>query len=328
VSRTRTALAALLGSLLLATGCGGTRAPLEQPGTLVLDFTPNAVHAGVYTALARDYDGGEGVQLRVRRPPQSGGLGLLRSGRVQLAILSITDLALAREQGVDVVGVMAIVQRPLAAVLALPGTRTPRELEGRRAGVTGLPSDDAVLDSVVAGAGGRPRRVRRVTIGFNAVSALATRRVAAVTAFWNVEGLALRERLPGVREFRVDAFGAPAYPELVLCVTRETLQDRPSLVEGTVAALRRGYEETLADPESAVLNLTDRVRSLERTEVLEQLQAVGPAFTAGRARPGALDEDRLRAWARWSARFGITERPTDVGAAFVTRYANDAGDGA
>ena len=53
-----------------------------------------------------------------------------------------------------------------------PAIRTPRDLAGRQAGVTGLPSDDAVLRSVVAGAGGDPRRVREVTIGFDAVPAL------------------------------------------------------------------------------------------------------------------------------------------------------------
>ena len=37
----------------------------------------------------------------------------------------------------------------------------------------------------------------------------------------------------------------------MLSVTRETLQERPALVRATVAALRRGYEEMLTDPEKA-----------------------------------------------------------------------------
>ena len=313
---------AALAALLTATGCAGTGAPAEQRGSLVLDFTPGAVHAGIYTALARDYDGGEGIVLRVRTPPPAGGVALLRSGRADLAVLSITDLALAREQGQDLVGVMALVQRPLASVIARPGIGTPRALEGRRVGVAGLPSDDAVLRSVVAGAGGDPERVRPVTIGFNAVPALTGGRVAAVTGFWNEEGRAARAALPGARVFRVDAFGAPPYPELVLCVTRETLDERPSLVAGTVAALRRGYEEALRDPESAVLALTTRVRALERGPTLEALRAIAPAFTAGVPAPGVLERERLDAWARWAARFGLTERPPDVDRAFVSRYAN------
>ena len=320
-ARLLAALAALVAAVLGA-GCAGSGAPAEQRGTLVLDFTPNAVHAGIYTALARDYDDGEGIVLRVRTPPPSGGLALLRAGRAQLAVLSITDLALAREQGVDVVGVMALVQRPLASVIARPGIASPRALEGRRVGVAGLPSDEAVLRSVVAGAGGDPAAVRRVNIGFNAVPALAGGRVAATTGFWNAEGRAARAELPGARVFRVDRFGAPPYPELVLCVTRELLDERPSLVQGTVAALRRGYEEALRDPESAVLALTDRVRGLEREPTLDELRAVAPTFTAGVPHPGVLERDRLEAWARWSERFGLTERRPDVDRAFVPRYAN------
>ena len=109
-----------------------------------------------------------------------------------MAILDIHDLGLAREKGRDLVGVMALVQAPLAAVLAQPEIKSPKDLEGERAGVSGLPSDVAVLRSVVQGAGGDPDRVKETTIGFEAVKALLAKRVAAATAFWNVEGVALK----------------------------------------------------------------------------------------------------------------------------------------
>jgi putative hydroxymethylpyrimidine transport system substrate-binding protein len=310
--------ALLVLAALAVAGCGGASPhAAERSATLVLDFTPNAVHAGIYTALARNFDGAEGVALHVQAPSSStDSVKLLLSGRAQFAVLDIHDLALARAKGRDVVGVMALVERPLAAVLAQPGIRRPRDLEGRRAGVTGLPSDDAVLASIVRGDGGDPRRVHKVTIGFQAVSALLGRRVDAATAFWNVEGVALRARRPAAREFRVDAFGAPAYPELVLCVARHTLDaDRP-LVRATVAALRRGYRAAIADPRSAVSALVDRVPGTDRAEVQRDFDAVAPSFTDG-SPFGALDEGRLRAWAAWEARFGIVAHPPDVQRAFA-----------
>ncbi len=316
-------LLTLVGALALgaagggAAGRGGT-----DDATLVLDFTPNAVHVGVYTALARQFDDAEGVKLRVRAPSSStDSVRLLQSGRAELAILDIADLALARQQGRDVVGVMALVQQPLAAVIAQRGVRTPKQLEGRRAGVAGLPSDVAVLRSVVAGAGGDPDRVDQVTIGFNAVPALLGRRVAAATAFWNAEGVALKKRGgPGrFREFRVDDFGAPSYPELVLCVTRETLRDDPELVDATIAALRRGYEEALKDPELAAETLVRRNRGLDRALVLDELRALGPAFTSGARRYGELDRGRLQAWARWATEFGLVRERPDVERAFRLR---------
>ena len=106
-------LAVLLCLAVLAAGCGGggTDRPNED-ASLLLDFTPNAVHAGIYLATARDYDGAEGVNLQVRAPGAStDALKLLEAGRVDMAILDIHDLALARENGADIVGVMALVQR-------------------------------------------------------------------------------------------------------------------------------------------------------------------------------------------------------------------------
>src|SRR4051795_9382817 len=185
----------LLGLLLLIAGCGGSTGG-DRPdaqATLLLDFTPNAVHSGIYVASDRGFDTAEGVKLQIRKPSAStDALKLLQGGRADMAILDIHDLGIAREKGRDLVGVMAFVQRPLAAVLAQPAIRSPKDLEGKRVGATGLPSDSAVLDSVVRGAGGDPHRVKETTIGFEAVKALLARRVAGATAFWNVEGVALQ----------------------------------------------------------------------------------------------------------------------------------------
>jgi putative hydroxymethylpyrimidine transport system substrate-binding protein len=299
-------------------GCSqGSEDRPEQAATLVLDFRPNAVHAGIYETLEHDFDEGEGVALRVQAPSSStDAVKLLLSGRARFAILDIHDLALARQKGRDVVGVMAVVQRPLAAVLAQPGIARPRDLDGKRVGVTGVPSDDAVLRSIVRGDGGDPARLHEVTIGFQAVSALLARRVDAATAFWSAEGVALQARRPAARVFRVDEFGAPPYPELVLCVSAKTLRDDRPLVAATVRALRRGYQETLADPESAVEAMVERA-GVDRAATARELDAVSPAFTEGAARYGDLDPAALRRWAQWEARFGITKRPPDVARAFA-----------
>jgi ABC-type nitrate/sulfonate/bicarbonate transport system substrate-binding protein len=144
--------------------------------------------------------------------------------------------------------------------------------------------------------------------------------VAGVTGFWNVEGVELRARRPGLREFRVDDYGAPAYPELVLAVTRQTLQDRSSLVRATVAALARGYEEVLSDPENGVTALADAVKGADRAQIQRQLDEVSPSFTAGARGFGELNRPRLEQWAHWERRLRITQRVPEVGLAFDGRY--------
>lgn len=315
--RTGAAMALVVIASALA-GCGSSADDGARPSvTLLLDFTPNAVHAGIYRATARGYDRDADVRLRVREPGQSSdSVKLLAAGRTDLAILDIHDLGLAREKGADVVGVMALVQRPLAAVIAQPQIRSPRDLQGRRAGVTGVPSDDAVLSSEVRGDGGDPRRVHRVTIGFNAVASLLSRRVDGATAFWNAEGVAISRRRPDFHVFRVDAFGAPAYPELVLCTTRRALRAHPGRIRAALRAVRHGYEQTLTDPAGSVRDLTRAVPGLDRGLTAAELKVLLPVLRAPGRPYGELDPARLRVWAAWDVRFGILRHRPNIARAF------------
>jgi putative hydroxymethylpyrimidine transport system substrate-binding protein len=318
---------ALLAPAALVAGCGSsaTQTRSTRHATLVLDFTPNAIHAGIYTALARGFDTAQGVHLHVVAPSAStDSIKLLETGRANFAILDIHDLAIARERGEDIVGIMAIVQRPLAAVIAAPQIHNPRELEGKTVGVTGVPSDTAVLHSIVAGAGGNPAKVKTITIGFNAVPDLLSGRVAAATAFWNDEGVTLQRRHPGFRVFRVERYGAPAYPELVLSATRSSLRADPQLAQSVVRALVRGYGATVKNPTASAANLESRVSGLDPQLVKPELAAIAPAFLAPDGRVGELDVAALKAWAAWEARFGIVRHPPDVAGMFDPSFVNNA----
>jgi putative hydroxymethylpyrimidine transport system substrate-binding protein len=302
----------LVIAIAAAAGCGTDPAGLQQV-RLALDFQPNAVHSGIYTAIRDGADERHGVDLEVRVPSAStDSIKLLTAGRADLGVVDIHDLALARERGEDLVGVGALVQRPLAAVIARDGVNRPRDLEGRRVGVTGLPSDDAVLRAVLERDGASLDAVRRVTIGFTAVPSLVAGRVDAVVAFWNAEGVTLRLRGVGTREFRVNRYGAPAYPELVLATTRRTLDENRALVRDTVAALRDGTEEALADPPTAIAEIV-KASGEDEAAVRAQFRALAPAFSP----PLRLRRAPLEAWARFDVRFGILEREPDLDRAFA-----------
>ncbi|HSC21752.1 MAG TPA: ABC transporter substrate-binding protein [Solirubrobacterales bacterium] len=319
----RRAVALLAAALALAgvVGCGGSGAEPGAPkgATLVLDFVPNAVHSGIYAAAAEGFYKDAGVDLKVQPPGESTDAPkLLGAGKVEFAILDIHDLGIAREQGIPLVGVMPVVQRPLAAVIARAeaGIRSPRELEGRRVGVSGLPSDEAVVDSEVEADGGNPDAVNEVTIGFTAVPSLAAGKVDAATGFWNAEGVALREQGVPIRVFKVDRFGAPPYPELVLCTSEKLLKSDPDLVDAVVSATRQGYEATEEDPSAALDDLLAANKSLglDRAEQEAQLKVLLPAL-----HPKPFDTKVLDEWAAWDLQHHLLEEPLDVEAAFSTR---------
>jgi putative hydroxymethylpyrimidine transport system substrate-binding protein len=309
---------------LLAAACGAQHSPSSKPRSvsLVLDFTPNAIHTGIYTALQRGYDHDAGIDLHVIVPSAStDAIRLLETGRADFAILDIHDLAIARERGQSIAGILPIVQRPLAAVIAAPRFRDPAQLQGQTVGVSGDPSDLAVLDSVVRGSGGDPAKVKTITIGFDAVADLLAGRVAAATAFWNDEGVTLQRRKPGFHVFRVDDYGAPAYPELVVCASDAFLHAHPNLAQALVRTLTRGYDAVIRNPQAGARALESQVQGLDPTLVRAELAGEVPAFTGPEHHFGVLDVPLLRRWAAWEHRFGIVKRTPDIATTFDTRFA-------
>jgi putative hydroxymethylpyrimidine transport system substrate-binding protein len=306
MQRVAAPLAAVLVGLALM-GCGGDGAEPGAPegATLVLDFQPNAVHAGIYAAQANGFFEDEGVDLTIREPSSTADAGkLLETGRVDFAVMDINDFGIARERGLDLVAIAAIVQSPLASVIARDRDeiQTPADLAGRTVGVTGVPSDDAVLDTVLRAGGVAPGDVRRVTIGFNAVAELAAGKTDAATAFWNAEGVQLKELGIPTREFRVDEFGAPRYPELVL-VARDQ-----RLAEEIRSALVSGYDLLADRPETALDDLIAEAPGLERSAQLSQLRALTSAeafASGGRTATPELSEESVQRWRSWAESAGL-----------------------
>jgi putative hydroxymethylpyrimidine transport system substrate-binding protein len=289
-------LAVLVAVAALA-GCGGSSSGTASKLTLALDFTPNAVHAPLYAAA------GHGA-FRIRQPGSGpDGLKLVASGKADLGVLDIHDLAIARERGTKVVAIGALVERPLAALVARGGRGIlrPRDLEGRTVGVSGLPSDPAFVDAIVRHDGGDPRKVEQVTIGFSAVTRILSGRVL------------------DTREFRVDDYGAPRYPEVVLITSERTLRTKRAALHDALLAIANGIQTVRADPQGSARQVAEAAGTKDVDLVRAQLDAVLPFYGT------SLDRNVLARWAAFDARIGIVKAKPDVASAFDVDFGKDLG---
>jgi putative hydroxymethylpyrimidine transport system substrate-binding protein len=330
-------VAALLAAVLAIGALGGCGGGGAEPGapkgaTLVLDFQPNAVHSGIYAAQANGYFKDEGIDLHIQEPSSTADSAkLLETGRADFAVMDINDFGIARERGLDLVAIAAIVQRPLASVIARDPNeiRTPADLAGKTIGVTGVPSDDAVLDTVLRSSAVDPSSVHRVTIGFNAVADLAAGKVDAATGFWNAEGVELQQQGVPIREFRVDQFGAPRYPELVAATSADRLSaELCEPARALVGGLDHGYLAMKHSPDGALEDLLSSVSGLDpgsqkaQFESLLAARAFSPLGGTAAFTP-ALSIQRASQWAQWARANGVispaSSRTVTAGFKVVTR---------
>jgi NitT/TauT family transport system substrate-binding protein/putative hydroxymethylpyrimidine transport system substrate-binding protein len=297
--------------------------------TLILDFVPNAVHVGIYRALAAGYYKRENIDLQVIQPTSTQEtLKLIDAGKAQFGLADGSDVAGLINDGGDAQAVMALVQRPLGGLIALASEHltSPASLTGKTVGITGVPSDLAVLDTELRHAGVSPSRVRVVTVGFNGPQALLAGRISAFTGFIPDEGVTLQTGGGAgghpITSFALDENGGPAYPGLVAFTTRKLIAADPLLVRDFVAATTEGYQDALRDPARALNDLLDANPSLSRKLTAASLAVYLPLFSgrsssvAAPAAPttaevpfGTLQSANVAAMSRWMLESHLIDAP-------------------
>ena len=274
------------------------RRPPERDATLLLDFTPNAVHAGIYLALR--------ARLRRRRGRRRSAsarrrldrrVKLLLAGRADFAILDIHDLGARARAGA----------RPRRRDGARPAparrgarparrSRAPRDARGPARGVTGLPSRrrGAALDRRAATAATR-RRCARPRSASRRSRRCSRGRVDGATAFWNVEGVALQRAAARHARVQRRRLRRPALPRAraVRDAARRCDDDRSARARRRCARCAAATRRRWRDPRARRRRAARARPGLDARRARAQLDAVAPAFTAPgaavrRARPGVL----------------------------------------
>jgi len=298
----------LLALTLVLAACGekseeGTAE--TQAFDLTLDFYPNPDHAGIYMAQERGYFEEAGLDVAIHTPADPAlPIKHVAAGRTDLAISYEPEVLLAREQGLDVIAVAAMVDRPLTSMIWLrkSGIGGIAGLRGKTIATAGIPYQDAYLKTILARAGLTPADVKTVNVGFGLLPAVAGGRADAMLGgFRNVEGVDLRLRglKPTVKP--VDRLGVPRYDELVLVAQRQRLEEDPEPFRLFLAALERGTTAA-AESRTATTNALleanpDLEPRLTEAEVVATLPLLDPPRDG---RPyGYMDPDRWIEFSGW-----------------------------
>ncbi|MGI8728051.1 MAG: ABC transporter substrate-binding protein [Solirubrobacterales bacterium] len=318
------ALAILAATLVLA-ACGEKSEPsVSDPGgepdsfQLALDFFINPDHVGIYTALANGYFADAGLEVEPIVPSDPAApIKQVAAGRVDLAISYEPEVILARDQGLDVVAVAALVQEPLSSLISLPdaGIADPEDLEGKTVVTAGIPYQTAYLETILNDAGVDPDDVEQVDVGLNLLQPVLSGRADAMFGgFRNVEGVQLQREGKNPRIVPVDQLGIPTYDELVLVAKESLVREDPEAIRLFIAALERGTEAAQENPEAATEALVDASEELDPKLTLAQVRETLPLLSPPRGRPyGYINEGEWITFSGFLADQGQTERRIPTG---------------
>jgi putative hydroxymethylpyrimidine transport system substrate-binding protein len=302
-----TALAILALTLALA-ACGEKSEDVSgerQSFSLTLDFYPNPDHAGIYMAQKLGYFEEAGLDVSIDAPSDPAApVKQVAAGRTDLAISYEPEVALAREQGLDVVAVGALVNRPLTSLIWLKqsGIKGVGDLKEKTIATAGIPYQDAFLKTILARVSLAPEDVKSVNVGFGLLPALVGGSAQAMLGgYSNVEGVDLRERGKAPVVTPVDKLGVPTYDELVFVANRSKLEEDPEKFRLFLAALQRGTEAAVENPGAATTAITEANPDLEPKLAAAEVKATLPLLGARVANQpyGYMDPKEWETFAGW-----------------------------
>jgi putative hydroxymethylpyrimidine transport system substrate-binding protein len=321
---------ALAATLALA-ACGerteSTGPAKRESVRLMLDYFPNADHAGIYAAQGTGAFDRVGLDVDVQAPSDPATpLKLLAAGRVDLAISYEPELMLARDQGQKLVAVGALVQKPLTSVVSI-GRRAitdPKQLAGKTVGTSGIPYQSAYLKAILAQAGADPASVKEVNVGFNLVPAMLSRRVdATLGAYWNYEAIQLAQQRKRPKVIRMETAGVPTYNELVVVAREEDLRENGGArVRRFMRALGEAVKALRKDPSTGITPLLRANRDLDRRLQEASVKATLPVFfPADSSKPvGYMEPAEWVRYGDWMARNRLLRNPPDAARALTNEF--------
>ena len=329
-------IAGFITTIIIAT-CGGagrkdidiepTDDALSQVSIRVaLDWYPNANHIGLYIAEERGYFREEGLNVDLYTPSDpSTVLQTVGAGQDDFGISYQPDILLARAQGVPVVAVAGIVQHPLNSVMALKssGIERPSDLKGKKVGYPGIPTNEPLLDTMLkfdglSGLG----EVELVNVGFNLGPALISGQVDAVVgAYWTHESILVQNQGHEVNVLRMEEWGVPDYYELMIVTGELNVENDTATIQEFLRAVRRGYEDAMADPQMGV----DVLVRGTKEEVDEAVDRPGADLLAALWRPasgrfGHQDPARWESFTKWMQDNGLVSADVKASEAFSTQF--------
>ncbi len=300
----------------------------EENITLVLDWTPNTNHTGIYVALEKGYFKEMGLDVDIIQPPEDGATPLVASGKAQFGIdfQDYVAPAFAREDPLPVTAVATLIQHNTSGIISLKdkGIDRPKGMSGKVYATWDLPVEKEIIKSVVEKDGGKFEEIEMVPSTVTDVVAALNTDIDAVWVFYGWDGIATE-----IKGLETDYFAfkdiQPVldYYSPILLANNEYIENNKEDTEMFLKALAKGYEYAIENPEDAAEILIKLNPELDKELVEESQKWLASQYKAEVEKWGYIDQERWDGFYGWLFENDLIEKEIPKGYGFTNDYLSD-----
>ena len=310
----------IVALLMMLVGCSQTeKSEGLEDLTIMLDWYPNAVHAGIYYAKEKGLFEEEGLNVTIEMPAETNDpLKLAAIGKVDLAISYQMQVALSRSEDIPVVSLATLVSHSLDGIMYKKesGVTSPKDLKNKMVGYSSSEISQAVVETMVEADGGDPSKVKMMDVGWDLMPAIGTDNVDAITsAYRNHELVILKKEGHDIEMIDPSDYGVPESYELIIVTGEETLKVKKPLFEKFWRALDKGHEAVKENPEVGLQVLLDHENEsfpLDKEIEAESLEILLPLMDSENLPFGYQEEESWEAVIDWLVDKKVIEEKYDT----------------
>jgi ABC-type nitrate/sulfonate/bicarbonate transport system substrate-binding protein len=290
---------------------------------IVLDWTPNTNHSGLYAALDQGYYKEAGLNVEIIQPNESGADTMVASGKVPFGISGQDSITQARTQNVPIVSIAAIIQHNTSGFAApvSKNIKTPKDYEGKTYGGFGSPFENSVLQAMMEDAKADFSKLKSVSVGDMDYFTAVKKDIDFTWIFYAWTGIEAELRKEPLDMLYLKDFNEKLdYYTPVLTTNETMIKDKPEIVKAFVAATSKGYKYAIDHPAEAAEILIKAVPDINKDLVKASQKWLSPQYQADAPRWGEQKKTVWDNYANWLTEHKLLEKPLDTDAAFTNQF--------
>ncbi|CAM4076303.1 ABC transporter substrate-binding protein [Lederbergia lenta] len=291
--------------------------------SVVLDWTPNTNHTGLYVAKEKGFFKDEGLDVEIIMPGEAGADQLVASGKSEFGVGYQESITEARVQDVPIVSIGAVIQHNTSgfASPANKSIQSPKDFEGKTYGGWGAPVEQAVLSSLMSIENADIDQLETVNMGDTDFFTAVKRDIDFAWIYYAWTGVEAELRGEKINMiYLTDYTDKLDYYTPVITTNEKMIKDDPDTVKAFMAAVSKGYEYAIENHEDAANILIKAVPDLDPELVKKSQEWLAPKYQDDAPRWG---EQKLEVWknyTEWMFENDLLDKEIDVEKAFTNEF--------
>ncbi|MGG3799041.1 ABC transporter substrate-binding protein [Metabacillus fastidiosus] len=323
-----------LSALLLLAGCSGGQESAEsgkdkqtenknEKVTVVLDWTPNTNHTGLYVAKEKGYFKEEGLDVDIILPGEAGAEQLVASGKADFGVSHQETVTEARVQGLPVISIAAIIQHNTSG-FASPvekNIKSPKDFTGKTYGGWGGPAEKPVISTLMNVEKANVDDVSFVNMGETDFFTAVKRDIDFAWIFYAWTGIEAELRGEKLNMIYLTDYSKNLdYYTPILVANEGKIKDNADQVKKFMNAVSKGYNFAIENPVEAADILIKENPDLDAELVKKSQEWLSPRYKDDAPRWGEQKQEVWENYAKWMFENKVLEKELDAKSAFTNEF--------